>query len=167
MATIKMENIDLVDAVPSKASAYPVQGVFPRTISDTVETPAILNIGDKVLVARIPVDALLLDVTIAFDDLGTSGDLDLGFYQGTLQNGDDGAVLDADALSADIDVNAAALPPTDYRYDVLDINTIKQPVWDLATLTEKPEYPFIDIVLTATEATTAIGTISCKVTYGI
>lgn len=165
MATVKAANITNLDSDPKVAVSAKLNRGNPFTIIDTIETPAILSIGDIVILARVPVDATLLSVKVANDDLGTTGDLDLGFYVGTTSGGTAGAVLDADAISADIDMNTAAVAMTEYRYDVLNINTIQQPVWDLATLSERPDYDYIDICLTATEATTAIGTISVIVQY--
>lgn len=165
MATVKAANITNLDATPKVAVSAKLNRGFPKTIVDTIETPAVLAIGDIVILARVPVDATLLSVRVANDDLGTAGDLDLGFYTATTSGGAAGTVLDANALSSAIDMNTAAVVMTDYRFDVLDINTIQQPVWDLATLSARPDYDYIDICLTATEATTAIGTISCIIEY--
>lgn len=165
MADVFAANITNMDATPNVKSSAKLNGGLVKTIVDTVETSTIMSIGDKAIMARLPVDATLLSVQIAIDDLGTTGDLDIGFWQGTQTDGTAGIVLDQDAIAEDVDVNAAVTALTDYRFDTLNINTIQQPVWDLATLSASPAYDYIDIVLTATEATTAAGTISIIVKY--
>lgn len=165
MATVKALNVTNADATPKVATSARLNRGTIQTIIDTIETPAILAIGDIVLLARLPVEAALLSVKIASDDLGTAGDMDIGFYQGTQPGGIAGIVLDADALDTAVDFNTAANAFTDARFANLDINTVQQPVWDLATLSARPSYDYIDIALTATEATTVVGTVSIIVEF--
>lgn len=165
MPTFKASNITSFDAIPKVARSARLNKGRSNTILDTIETQAIIAVGDIILIARVPVEAALISVKIASDDLGTTGDFDIGFYRGTHTDGTAGVVLDANALATAIDMNLASLTFTDYRYDTLGIETVQQPVWDLATLSARPSYDFIDIALTATEATTSIGTISCIVEY--
>ena len=165
MATTKAANITLMDSTPGKPAPAGLQGGPVRVIMDTIAAAGAIAIDDIVLLARVPARAYLKSVKLAFDDLGTAGDLDIGFYAGTGTGGTAGAVLDRNAIASAVDVNAAAVALTEYRFTLLDKNTIQQPVWDLATLSAAPDYDYIDIAVTATEATTAAGDITIIVEY--
>ena len=165
MATTKAANITLMDATPGSPAPAGLQGAPVRVIMDTIATAAVVAVDDVILLARVPARAYLKSVKLAIDDLGTTGDLDIGFYAGTGTGGTAGAVLDRNALASAVDVNAAATALTEYRFNLLDKNTIRQPVWDLATLSAAPDYDYIDIAITPTEATTAAGDITIIVEY--
>ena len=51
------------------------------------------------------------------------------------------------------------------RYEVKNINTANQEAWELAGLSARPAYGQMDIVLTASEATTAAGDITMYLEY--
>ena len=163
MADVSSANITLYDASPQVdvPNTKHQHGVV-YAIVDTVETSTIMSIGDVARVARLPVDAILLRLFLAFDDMGTAGDVEIGFYR-TVTDG--GAALDANAIDALLDVNTAALAMTDYRFNTLDIATVRQPVWDIATVAARPSYDFIDVGINFVEASTAVGTISVIAEY--
>lgn len=163
MAETLSANITLLDANPRAAASREFQAGTVQTIVDTLETKTIEAVGDVLRLARIPARAILLSIKVAVDDLGTTGDLDIGFHKPTYE--DSGAVLDVDAIEADMDVNAAATALTEKRFTTLGIETVRQPVWDLATLSALPDYADIDITMTATEATTAAGTVIIMVEF--
>ena len=164
MATVKAANITNLDATPRVAVSARLHGATTRTVVDTVSlTPAA---SDIILLARIPVEATLLSVKVASDDLAsTSGNMKLGFYTATTASGVAGTVLDEDAIATTIDISGA-LGMTEYRFDTLAIETIQQPVWDLATLTARPEYDYIDVVATISAISGPLaGDVSCIVEY--
>lgn len=162
MATFKAANPTLYTASPPEAAPVGLSGGHVRTIIDTfLTTDATLDTTDNVIMARLPVQAFLKSVKFAFDDFGTTGDFNIGFAVGNSS----GTVLDVDAIAVDVDVNAAATVLTEYRFSALNINTARQPVWDLATLTEIPDYDFIDIIVTPSEITTGVGDMTCIIEY--
>ena len=165
MADVNTPNIALYEASPQIQWPHSsVQGGTVHAIVDTVETSAIMSVNDTVTLCRLPVDAVLLSFKLAIDDLGTTGDIEVGFYR-TI--GDGAAVIDADIIANVIDVNAAVTALTEYRFDTLDINTAKQPVWDIAGVAARPSYEFLDVKANFTEASTVTGTISVQVLYSL
>ena len=163
MADVNAANITLYEATPQvDVPNHKHQHGKIYTIVDTVETSTIMSINDTATMARLPVDAILLEFWLAFDDLGTAGDVEVGFWR-TQVDGE--AVLDIDAMVALLDVNAAAVAFVNYRFDTLDINTVRQPVWDIATVAARPAYDFIDVKVNFLEASTAAGTISVIAKY--
>ncbi len=139
-----------------------LDGGLSKRNFDTVEAP-VLSINDTVMLARVPVDAVLGSIQLATDDLGTTGILDYGFYKRNA-DGTFTAVLAA-AIATGLDVNAAAVAFTERRFSVLDINTVQKQAWELAGLSVRPSYDYLYIGLVATTATTAIGTVSQKLEY--
>jgi hypothetical protein len=164
MATQKSDIITNLDATPPVYANAGQHSVPLRASFGTFEAAALLPINEVVLIARLPARGYLVSCKFGFDDFGTTGDFDIGFYAST-QNGAAGAALDIDAIAADVDVNAAAVALTEYRYSALDLNTADDPIWDLATLSAAPDYDYIDIAITVPEATTAGGTITWEILY--
>ncbi|MCH7909823.1 MAG: hypothetical protein IIB38_09430 [Candidatus Hydrogenedentes bacterium] len=161
---LNMPNIALYEASPKEWPHSSVQGGVVDPIVDTIETSDIMAINDTVTLCRLPVDAILLSFKMAVDDLGSAGDIELGFYR-TI--GDGAAAIDIDIIAALIDVNTAATALTEFRFDTLDINTVKQPVWDIAGVSARPDYEFLDVKANFLEASTAAGTISIIVLYSM
>lgn len=139
-----------------------LDGGLSKRNFDTVEVPA-LSINDTVMLARVPVDAVIGSIQLATDDLGTTGILDYGFYK---RNSDATfTAVSAAAIATGLDVNAAAVAFTERRFTVLDINTVQKQAWELAGLSARPAYDYLYIGLVATTATTAGGTVSQKLEY--
>lgn len=116
----------------------------------------------------IPVDAVIGDIICGFDDLGTTGDLNIGLYNGETDVDDlvHTVAIDEDCFAVAVDVNAAAVVPTNYRFSALGIETVTQKAWELAGLSAKPTtYNFFRLCFTASEATTAGGDILVSVEY--
>lgn len=163
MANTNATAITLLEQTPPKQPHSKLFGGKAHKMVQTVEAP-ILALNDTVTVFRIPVDCVIHSLKFASDDLGTTGDLNVGFSR-TLTDG--GAAVDADALATAIDVNAAAVALTEIRYEVKGIETAEQEAWQLAGLSARPTYGQFDIVLTASEATTAAGTITMYLEYTV
>lgn len=120
-----------------------------------------------VVFLEVPVDAKLHTVIFASDDMGTTGIIDIGFYPAnkpasTLLKAD---AVDQDALGTLIDVKTAAVAPTDIRFETKAIETLNQKAWEIAGLSARPAYSHFYIVGTLTEANTATGDMSLRVTY--
>ncbi len=131
--------------------------------SDLITTPAIVADNDIIVTnILIPVTAHVASIRAALDDLGTTGDLNLGLYNGETDVDDlvHTAAINEDCFAVGIDVNAAATALTEYRFDALGIETGTQKAWELAGLSDRPTtYQFFRVCFTASEATTAIGDI--------
>lgn len=119
--------------------------------------------GDSAIVLKLPVDANLISVKFACDDLGTGGTADIGFYT----RGSDGTytAVDADALANNINVNTAAVALTEYRYSVKGIETQGQNAYTLAGLSARPDYTDIYLAITTDTGTTTAGSVLLEVLY--
>ena len=153
-------NLDATPPAPASALVHssPVRCSFG--VYET--TDATLGTSDSIRIARLPAQGYLLGCWFAFDDFGSTGDFNIGFHKPTYAGG---TAIDANAIGTAVDVNAAAVALTNYRYETLAIDTMDDPIWDLATLTAAPAYHDIDISITPSEVTTAVGTIAWEIYY--
>lgn len=140
-----------------------------RCTSSTILTGGVVADNDVIVMLEIPVDANITSIRHWSDDLGTTGDLNLGFYPGnidptTLLVAD---AVDEDALATAIDVNAAAVADSELRFEVANISTAADEAWRLAGLSTRPAYDTFFLCYTASEATTATGDISLIARYVI
>lgn len=121
-----------------------------------------LSDNDVILMGKIPVGAKIDSIILNCDDLGTTGDINVGFYpgdgSGTTISADTDAV-DEDAIGTAIDVNAAAVSNTEIRFETKDINTANDKAWELAGLSARPDYANFYLAVTMSEASTAAGDI--------
>lgn len=162
MTTSKGTNITNFDATPPAVVNARLHGGVLKAIVDTIELPDTANADDAIL-AKIPVDAVLFSLKLASDDLGTAGTIDIGFHK---KNADGTyTAVDADAIANNIDVNAAAVALTEYRFSVKGIETAMQPAYTLAGLSARPDYNDLYISVTTDTGTTAAGTVSLQVLY--
>ena len=107
--------------------------------------------GDTLQICRVPADAVLLSIQMAFDDLGGTETIDVGFYE----VGTPGTVIDVDAIIDGLSV-ASAVSYAEYRFSAPDIDTTGERMWELAGLADRPAYEQMDIVLTSATTTTPI-----------
>jgi hypothetical protein len=75
-----------------------------RQIYDEIDLSAVLALNDKVYMGRLPKGAKVVEVILAFPDLGTAGLLDVGYEYVSSADG----TSDPDAFLNDVDVNTAA-----------------------------------------------------------
>jgi hypothetical protein len=127
-----------------------------------VAEPTALSLSDAVIMGKVPIDARIGSIRLATDDLGTTGELDIGFYK---KSGGTFEAVDVDAIAADLDVNAAAVAMTERRFAIQGIDTLTEAAWELANLSARPDYGELYIALTAAEATTDTGTVAMIVEY--
>lgn len=162
MATFKGNHITAFDATPFSVVNSRLHGGVLKHARDQFELADSAN-GDIAHVLRLPIDAVITSVKFAADDLGTAGTVDIGFYK---KNADGTyTVVDADAFANNIDVNAAAVALTEYRYSVLGIETANKTAWELAGLSARPAYADLYLSLTTDTGTTAAGTVLLECTY--
>lgn len=124
--------------------------------------------NDVILMAELPIDAKITSIIMHSDDLGTTGDLNLGLYPGRGSGVTIAAATDAvdeDALGTAIDVNTAATANVEVRFEVKDHNSIEEKVYEIAGLTSRPDYGKMFLAFTASEATTAAGDLTLIVRY--
>jgi len=160
MATYKATHITAFDSTPPTTVNSRLHGGVKKVFVDTFELADTAN-ADDAIVFKIPIDAIIHSVKFACDDLGTAGTVDIGFHK----KNTDGtySAVDADAIANNIDVNAAAVSLTEYRYSVKGIQTATQTAWELAGLSARPAYGELYISLTTDTGTTAAGTVTMYV----
>lgn len=147
--------------IDRQASGAVKQAIAPVTL------PGAIADNDVIALCELPIEARITSIRHWSDDLGTTGTLNLGFYPAnkTTTGLTDADAIDEDALATAVDVNAAALADVELRYEVKDINTADQAVWELAGLSSKPDYGKVILAFTAAAATTAGGDITVVVSY--
>lgn len=147
MATLYGVNSQLLQNVPSeKVDVSSFHGRV-RWVYDEYDAPGAIALNDEIVLGRLPKGAKIVEAILAFDDLGTVGELDLGYkYDDADLTSDPNAFLD------DVDVNAAA-------------GTVKMS--DQANMVGfgiEMEGE-ADVVATAVAATDAAGKIRCAIAY--
>ena len=146
------------------------QGISPKTITATYAAAGALADNQVVSFFELPVSALLDSLVLHSDDLGTTGDINIGLYPGrgsTILPADLVVTdaVDEDCLGSAIDVNAAALANIEVRFETQDHNTINSKLWEIAGLSTKPAYGTFILAVTMSEASTGAGDITLKAVF--
>jgi hypothetical protein len=139
-----------------------------KVVIAEVTTPTIVADNEAVLLCEIPVDAKITSIRMWSDDLGTTGDFNLGLYPGSGSSVtivDDSDAVDEDCIALGIDVNAAALANVEQRFITANLTTASDKAWELAGLSARPDYATFYLAFTASEATTAAGDIAVITRY--
>jgi hypothetical protein len=97
--------------VPSEKIGPGEQSGRLRVAYDSYTFSAALTTSDALYMMKIPKGARVIDVIVDSDDLGTTGDLNIGWEASPELDSSGSAVeaADADGFFAALDVNAAAL----------------------------------------------------------
>ena len=164
MANTNSPNITLLEASP-RGIADRRTGASAKVIEKgTVEFTA--NANDTLTVCRLPVDSTLDSLRFAFDDLGGTITIDIGYYKVPVAGAAaPGAVVDQNAIGTLVAASTASAM-TELRFETQEINTINERQWELANLAARPSYEDFDIVLTVVTGTTpAVGTVSWYIEY--
>lgn len=162
MATYYGNIVTNMDAQPFTRNAPHLYGGTLKHVRDVFELADTAN-NESAIVLPIPVDAIVPSIKAAFDDLGTAGTVDITWFK---KNADGTYTELADGLIANgIDVNAAAVALTEYRYSVPNIDTGLKRAWELAGLSARPDYGTLYIGLTTDTGTTTAGTVLLEATY--
>lgn len=156
MPTFKSNAITDLDAKPYTPLRENEQGGFMRSFTEVFELPDTAN-GDDAIVIQLPARAVIKRLSMACDDLGTAGTISIGVHR----KNNDGtyAVVSSNAFANNIDVNAAAVALTDYRFSAKNIDTANQPLWQLAGLSAAPSYGDLYLSITTATGTTTAGTV--------
>lgn len=162
---LKGTHITKFDANPPDIVNAREHGGVVKYVGDGLDVP-ILPLNSVVILAKLPADARVLSLKFASTDLGTTGEIDIGIYRKTRE----GAYAVAhtgseDAFAEDVDVNAAAVALTEYRFSALANDTLNKPLWALAGLSARPEYNDMYIGISVPEVTTAAGKVAIQVLY--
>lgn len=162
MAITKGNHITNFDATPFTSVNSRLHGGVLKAAVDVFELGDTAN-DDAHIVFKLPIDATLLSVKMAADDLGTGGTINIGFHK----KNSDGTytAVDVDAIASAIDVNAAATGLTEYRFEAAAIDTADQPAWELAGLSARPAYGDIYLSISTPAGTTAAGTVAMQIQY--
>ena len=164
MADTQSANIAQLESSPREIADRRISGSAKVIEKGTVEfTP---NASDTLTVARVPVDSTLDSLRFAFDDLGGTITIDIGYYKVPVEGaGTPGAVVDQNAIGTLVAASTASAM-TELRFETQEINTIIERQWELANLAARPDYEQFDIVLTVVTGTTpAAGTVSWYIEY--
>jgi hypothetical protein len=143
------KNTDLVanfEATPQVANnAAELHGVL-RTAHGTVELAAGDSTdNDIVMLAPIPSNASVPQLFVGSDTFGGSCTFNVGIYKS------DGTVKDEDVFATSV---ADAAGMTDLRFEVADLNTGSQKLWELAgDSTDPGGYYYIAVTFSATGGT--------------
>ncbi len=139
-----------------------------KAIIATYTASGVIADNDVILMCEIPVDAVITSIRLWSDDLGDTGDLNLGFYPGPgsgITIASDSDAVDENLIGTDIDVNAAALANVELRFETLDHKDLNDKAFELGALTTRPDYGTFFLAFTASQVTTAGGDISIIVRY--
>jgi hypothetical protein len=150
MANTQSTSLALLEASPPGVADRQAVGAAHLVTLGNAEFDAV-TVADTLQICRVPVDSVLVSIQMAFDDLGGTETIDVGFYK----VGSPGAAVDVDAIIDGLSV-ASAVALAEYRYHTLDIDTTGKRMWELAGLASRPDYEEIDIVLTSATTTTPI-----------
>jgi len=149
MATLFGENATKRDnTVPAVKIRVQDQHGRMRIAHDQFTLTSVLALNDEIIMMELPAGAKVYEAELSSDDLGTTGDLDVGWAA----SAEGGEAADQDGLFAAIDVNAAA---------VARLKILNSVPGFLKRFSEK-----VAIKIKATEATTAaVGDIKLTIWY--
>lgn len=137
-----------------------------RNVSDTGTMEFTATEDDTLALVRLPAHAVLEEILWYSDVLGATILLDFGFWRAG-QGAAVGAAIDANAIGTAVDCDGAAHDKTDLRYETQDINTAGQEVWELAGLSERPDYDIDFGIEVGTGTTPAAASISWLIRYHV
>lgn len=147
-----------------------------KVMIDEIELVAedVGDIGDIILLAPVPSNAVITSIKLFNDDLDSNGSpalaANVGLYYSGNGNGtgiSSGDVVDADCFATAITtLQSANVSGVDVRFEDGDIDNIDQEAWAVGGLSSDPGgYLYIGLTLTTAAATGAAGGIKCIVEY--
>ena len=156
---------NMVSADPRNLSNANISGATPKIMRDTVTVPDTAD-NDTIILAPLPVDAIIASLEVTAADLGSAGTVDIGLYTPTSSG--TFVAVDVDAIASGLVMSTAvsnALAPQ--RFNGLAADSISKKLWEIAGLTARPSYAIMYIGLKTTTGTTASGTVSVVCHYTI
>ena len=179
VSTVKGEQITNIETNPIIAIDRRLDSVGIRSNKDSIEvaTTSIDEVGDIILLCKIPSNCLIDNISIKCDDLDAHAcptlAADIGLYYSGINNKlagvikESGDVIDADCFAtADISLQAAKTSWTEVTNEVLNIDNYDKEAWEIGGLASDPGGIFyLGITITTVAATAAAGTIVAKVDF--
>ena len=177
--TVKGEQITKIETNPISIIDRRLDSNGKVVNKDSIEvaTTSIDEVGDIILLCKIPSNCIIDGIYLKNDDLDSNGTptlaADIGLYYSGKQNKiggvikDSGDVIDADCFAtADISLQAAKTTWTEVTNEVLDIANYDKEAWEVGGLASDPGGIFyLGLTLTAVSATPVAGTIVAKIEY--
>lgn len=167
MATeaLKSNNITNADATPVTVNNSRIDGAMERIKVATIEVSTTKDVGSTYRFVRVPSNAVITQVLLYSDDIGTTTTADFGLYR-TAEDG--GAVVDADFFASAVSLKDGALTASDITHEsgVFNIDDAEKPLYTALGLSADPMLDY-DIVATLTGASDAAGTVTLKVRYTV
>ena len=167
MSTADSNLIANSDAVPPVMNDVNRQGGRVRTVNDAFELATTdIQTNDIVRLVRLPVNAHILSIQIANDDLDSNGTPTLVADVGLYDPSDDTAVDDDCFATAITQLQSATGWGTELVSEADDIADFGKTLWEVAGQTSDPGGEY-DLCLTfdTGAATGAAGTLAFKVEY--
>ena len=163
MTTTNSASIAAALTSPPTKSDVRHSGGRVRVKSETVEIPAAFAAADQVRFFTVKAHDSIKSIRMWSDDIATTScTIDWGIYPA----GAGSAVISLDCYATDVN-HAVAIIDQELRYEILDINTMNQAVWQDAGVSTEPaagtEYELVATVVAVTLPLT--GTISVLMTY--
>jgi hypothetical protein len=126
---------------------------------ETLETATADTAGQIYRFFRVNAQDRILSIRLFCDAITTGDDLDCGIYQ---ING--GAVVSANCYADDVD-GSSENDDVELRFEALDINTVKQVVWEDASVSASPGNKQYDLCLTINGNVASASTITLRLLY--
>ena len=143
------------------------QFLAPRHIVEIPATYAKLAAdtdGSTIQFARVPANALLLDVSLINEAITGATDADIGIYSD--HEPGSGTLHDVNAIADAVTLASARTGWTSVRCEAADASTVTQRVWQLAGLTSDPG-GHLRLILTGVTFGTNTGDISFLTRVGL
>jgi hypothetical protein len=144
--------------VPAEFPSSGANGASLNNHSSYAVTETIPVAGDISRLATVSVDARIIDLFLGWTSFG-GGEIDIGFYR-IPKDGGEFVNISAFDAGRDITTGSTYIPIRDLLYSFESVNAR---VWELAGLTERPEYEQLNIVATIGGVPLSTGTFSLKV----
>ncbi len=129
---------------------------------ETLETATADTAGQIYRFFRVNAQDRILSIKLFNDAITTGDDLDIGIYNITSTSS--GAVIDANCYADDI-AGDSAIDGVEERFEALDINTVKQAVWEDAGVAADPGNIQYDLAVTINGDVNSASTITLHVLY--
>ncbi len=162
MAVVNTKTTEVTNADTNK-DKFASNGYQEIVKVATIEVAAADSDTSTFRLMRLPSNAVITQLELASDALGTSATYDLGIYD--IAENNSGGAVDADEFASDLNLSSAvAWTNVLEEAAATDISKIGQPLWQRLGETSDPGKPY-DLVATGDTAGDAAGTISVRVRY--
>lgn len=158
----KLTSVD--SPTPTGLAQSATNGGKIHFIRDTVEVAAADSDNSVYRLARVPSNAVIVDLRINNDAITGGTDYNVGVYDTPEING--GAAIDDNAFMDAVDLSSASSGEGTYALTAIAIENRHKQVWQHAGLSADPK-KLVDIALTGITVGTGAGTIALSVTYSL